>query len=98
MDGEPPASRQITAWLTSWREGDQKAPERLFAALYAELRRIATRCLRSERDHHTLEPNALVNELCLRLFGSDPISYQNRAHFFAIAAQTMRRILIDYAR
>ena len=51
-----------------------------------------------ERRDHTLEPNALVNELCLRFFGNQPLSYQNRAHFFAIAAQTMRRILIDHAR
>jgi RNA polymerase sigma-70 factor (ECF subfamily) len=98
MDANLPASQQITAWLTNWREGDQQAPERLFAVVYPELRRIAARFLHNERDHHTLEPNALVNELCLRLLGSEPINYQDRAHFFAIAAQTMRRILIDYAR
>jgi RNA polymerase sigma-70 factor (ECF subfamily) len=98
VDANLPASQQITAWLTNWREGDQQAPERLFAVVYPELRRIAARFLHNERDHHTLEPNALVNELCTRLLGSEPITYQNRAHFFAIAAQTMRRILIDYAR
>ena len=59
---------------------------------------LAARLLRRERRDHTLEPNAVVNELYLRLIGSQPMSYQDRAHFFAIAAQTMRRILIDYAR
>lgn len=98
MDAKLPASQQITAWLTNWREGDQEAPERLFAVVYPELRRIAARFLHNERDHHTLEPNALVNELCVRLLGSQLINYQDRTHFFAIAAQTMRRILIDYAR
>jgi RNA polymerase sigma-70 factor (ECF subfamily) len=98
MDAKPSGSQQITAWLTNWRDGDQQAPERLFAVVYPELRRIAARFLHNERDHHTLEPNALVNELCVRLLGSQPITYQDRAHFFAIAAQTMRRILIDYAR
>jgi RNA polymerase sigma factor (TIGR02999 family) len=74
------------------------AQQKLFAAVYPELRQIAARFLRSERDHHTLEPAALVNELCIRLLGSQPIDYHNRAHFFAVAAQAMRRILIDYAR
>jgi RNA polymerase sigma-70 factor (ECF subfamily) len=98
MDDEPPAAQQITAWLTDWREGDQQAPERLFAVLYPELRRIAARLLHKERDDHTLEPSGLVDELCVRLFGSEPVAYQDRAHFFAVAAQAMRRILIDYAR
>ena len=98
MDGKAPASQQITAWLTNWREGDQKAPERLLAVVYPELRRIAARFLRNERNHHTLEPNALVNELCVRLLGSEPLAYQDRAHFFALSAKTMRRILIDHAR
>jgi RNA polymerase sigma-70 factor (ECF subfamily) len=98
MDANVPASQQITAWLTDWRAGDERAPERLFAVVLPELRRIAARFLHNERDHHTLEPNALVNELCVRLLGSQPITYQDRTHFFAIAAQTMRRILIDYAR
>ena len=66
--------------------------------VYPELRRIATRFLHNERDHHTLEPTALVNELSVRLLGSQPLTFQDRAHFFAVAAQTMRRILIDYAR
>ena len=59
---------------------------------------MAARFLRGERGDHTLEPNALVNELCLRLLGGEPLAYGDRVHFFAVAAQTMRRILIDYAR
>jgi RNA polymerase sigma-70 factor (ECF subfamily) len=98
VDGNALASKRITVWLTSWREGDQAARDKLFAAVYPELRHIAARFLHNERDDHTLEPNGLVNELCVRLLGSEPIAYQDRAHFFAIAAQTMRRILIDYAR
>ena len=94
----PPPSQQITAWLADWRRGDTQASERLADAVYAELRQIAARFLRRERDGHTLEPHALVNELWIRLMGGEPVSYQNRAHFFAIAAQTMRRILIDHAR
>ena len=91
-------SQQITLWLADWRKGNGQAGDRLLRAVYPELRQIAARFLHNERNHHTLEPNALVNELWLRLVGGDPVQYQNRAHFFAIAAQTMRRILIDYAR
>jgi RNA polymerase sigma-70 factor, ECF subfamily len=98
MNPETPVSEQITAWLTNWREGDAKALEKLFAVVYPELRRIAVRFLQIERQNHTLEPAALVNELCLRLIGSKPINFKDRAHFFAVGAQTMRRILIDYAR
>jgi RNA polymerase sigma factor (TIGR02999 family) len=98
MNAETPASEQITAWLTDWRAGDAGASEQLFTAVYPQLRRIAARFLRNERDGHTLEPSALVNELFLRLLGSSPIDFKDRAHFFAIAAQIMRRILVDHAR
>jgi RNA polymerase sigma-70 factor, ECF subfamily len=98
MDDEAPSSVQITTWLRDWRAGDPDAPARLFAVVHPELRRIASRFLHNERDDHTLEPNALVNELCLRLLGGEPVAFNDRAHFFAIAAQTMRRILIDHAR
>src|SRR5262249_48887534 len=98
MNAETPASERITVWLTDMRGGDANASERLFEVVHPQLRRIAARFLHNERDHHTLEPNALVNELYLRLIGSAPIDFKDRAHFFAIAAQTMRRILIDYAR
>jgi len=93
-----PLSQQITHWLDDWRHGDAAARDQLFAVVQPQLRQIAARFLNNERVDHTLEPNALVNELCLRLLGSGPITYQDRAHFFAIAAQTMRRILIDHAR
>jgi len=98
MNAETPASEQITAWLTDWRAGDAGASEQLFTAVYPQLRRIAARFLRNERDGHTLEPSALVNELFLRMLGSKQIDFRDRAHFFAIAAQTMRRILVDHAR
>jgi RNA polymerase sigma-70 factor, ECF subfamily len=93
-----PDSSQITGWLTAWRCGDEAARDRLFAAVHPQLRTLAARLLHRERGDHTLEPNAVVNELYLRLVGGQPVSYQDRVHFFAIAAQTMRRILIDYAR
>src|SRR5215470_12745615 len=89
-------SEQITAWLALWRKGDEKARERLFETVHIQLRQIAANLLQRERANHTLEPNALVNELCVRLLGGPVVSYQDRAHFFAIAAQTMRRILIDH--
>jgi RNA polymerase sigma factor (TIGR02999 family) len=92
------SSSGITALLDDWRGGDNGARDRLFAVVQPELRRIASGFLRGERQDHTLEPNALVNELCLRLLGGTQVAFQDRAHFFAIAAQTMRRILIDHAR
>jgi RNA polymerase sigma factor (TIGR02999 family) len=88
----------ITGLLDDWRGGDDAARERLFAVVQPELRRMASGFLRGERQDHTLEPNALVNELCLRLLGGAHVTFNDRAHFFAIAAQTMRRILIDHAR
>ena len=93
-----PEAAEITQWLARWRGGDTDARDRLFAVVHPELRHLAARLLRRERPDHTLEPNAVVNELYLRLIGSQPISYQDRAHFLAIAAQTMRRVLIDHAR
>jgi len=98
MTVEAPNSRQITVWLDDWRAGNTGAGSRLAEAVYPELRRIAARFLRSERLNHTLEPNGLVNELWLRLMGGADVPYSNRAHFYAIAAQTMRRVLIDHAR
>lgn len=91
-------SQQITVWLTEWRQGDERARDRLFEVVHPQLRQLAARFLRHERHDHTLEPNALVNELCVRLLGAEPITYEARTHFFAIAAQTMRRILVDHAR
>ena len=97
MTKSPDAS-QITKWLADWRGGDREARDRLFAVVHPQLRVLATRLLQRERRDHTLEPNAVVNELYIRLIGGQSVSYQDRVHFFAIAAQTMRRILIDYAR
>lgn len=92
------SDEQITGWLSLWQQGDAHARERIFAVIQPELRQIAARLMRRERRDHTLEPNALVNELCVRLLGNRPLSYRDRAHFFAVASQAMRRILIDHAR
>ena len=89
---------EITVWLARWREGDQHARDQVFGVVHSRLREIAANLLQGQRGDHTLEPNALVNELCIRLFGNQKINYNDRGHFFAVAAQTMRRILIDYAR
>lgn len=98
MMDEAVDSHAITTWLGDWRNGDRQARDRLFAAVQPHLRLLAARYLHRERADHTLEPNALVNELCLRLLGTERLDFNNRAHFFAIAAQMMRRILIDHAR
>jgi RNA polymerase sigma factor (TIGR02999 family) len=88
----------MTTLLAQVREGNQGAAERLLPMLYAELRRMAGAYLQRERPGHTLQATALVNEVYLRLAGGEPISWQNRAHFFAMAANSMRQILLDYAR
>lgn len=93
-----PTPATITQWLGQWRAGDLHARDQLFTVVHAELRRLAARLLRHERADHTLEPNAVINELYLRLTSGRPVSYHDRTHFFAVAAQTMRRILVDYAR
>ena len=95
---EIPSAAEITGWLAGWRAGDEGARDRLFDVVHPHLRQLAVRLLQRERRDHTLEPNAVVNELYLRLIGGHVVSYQDRAHFLAIAAQTMRRILIDHAR
>jgi RNA polymerase sigma factor (TIGR02999 family) len=89
---------ELTGWLSRWRTGDEHARDRLFEVVQPQLHELAARLLRWERPDHTLEPNAVVNELYLRLIGGQSVSYQDRAHFFALAAQMMRRILIDHAR
>lgn len=98
MENRTPLSQQITHWLADWRQGDDQARDRLFAIVQPRLRQIASRFLHHERTVHTLEPNALVNEVYLRLVASPPATFNDRSHFFAIAAQMMRRILIDHAR
>jgi RNA polymerase sigma factor (TIGR02999 family) len=89
---------QITALLDGWGRGDTGALEQLVPIVYAELRRVAARQLRRERDGHSLQPTALVHEAYLRLVDQRQVHWQNRAHFFAVSAQVMRRILVDHAR
>ncbi len=91
-------SHQLTFLLQQVGGGDKEALEKLISIVYPELRRIAANRLRSELADHTLQPTALVNEVYLRLFGSEPIAWQNRAHFFAVVAKQMRFILVDHAR
>jgi RNA polymerase sigma factor (TIGR02999 family) len=88
----------LTALLGDWSRGDRGALDKLLPLVYAELRRIAARQLRKERVGHTLQPTALVNEVYLRLVGQREGDWRDRAHFFAVAAQVMRRILVDHAR
>jgi len=88
----------LTELLSDWQQGDQTALNKLTPLVYDELRRIAHRYVQRERNGHTLETTALVNEAYLRLAGQKKIEWQNRAHFFAVTAQVMRHILIDHAR
>jgi RNA polymerase sigma factor (TIGR02999 family) len=88
----------ITQLLLQWRRGDQSALEQLMPLVYDELHKLARRCMRRERAGHTLQTTALVNEAYLRLANSARVQWQDRAHFFAIAAQLMRRVLVDEAR
>jgi RNA polymerase sigma factor (TIGR02999 family) len=88
----------ITRLLTDWSRGDRRALDALVPVVQGELHRIADRHLERERDNHTLQPTALVNELYLRLVEQSRASWVDRAHFFAVASQMMRRILVDHAR
>ena len=89
---------QVTELLVRFREGDQQAEAELIPLAYSELRRMASLCLNRERGDHTLQPTALVHEVFLRLTNNDQPQWQNRAHFFGVAAHLMRQILVDYAR
>jgi len=88
----------ITELLIGWNQGDQGALDRLMPLVYNDLRNVARRHLALEDDRHTLESAALVNETYLRLVDQDRVQWRNRAHFFAISARMMRRILVDHAR
>jgi len=88
----------VTALLDEWSRGDHRALDQLLPLVYAELRRIARRELRRERAGHTLQPTALVHEAYLRLVDQRQVDWRNRAHFFGVAAQVMRRVLVDSAR
>jgi RNA polymerase sigma factor (TIGR02999 family) len=91
-------SSEITELLQAWSGGDQNAYNRLVEKVYPELRKIARRCLGHERPGHTIQATALVNEAYLRLFDIHQMQWQDRAHFFAVSARVMRRVLVDYAR
>ena len=92
------SEHQITQRLIAWSSGDVTALDEVVRAVYEELRRMADRYLRQERPDHTLQPTALVHEAYLRLIDQTQVSWQNRAHFFGVAAQMMRRILVDHAK
>jgi RNA polymerase sigma factor (TIGR02999 family) len=92
------AAPDLSLLLKRWRQGDRDALERLMPLVYEELRRIARHYLKNERRGHTLESTALVHEAFLRLIDQRSVQWQNRAHFFGIASQMMRRILVDHAR
>ena len=94
----PTSGGDVTELLVQWSNGDEAALDRLMPLVYDECRRIATRQMRGEREEHTLTPTALVNELYLRLVDQRRTTWSNRAQFFGIAAQLMRRVLVDHAR
>lgn len=93
-----PSTPEVTALLLAWSQGDQTALEKLTPLVYQELRRLARGYMGHERAGHTLQTTALVHEAYLRLVDSSRVRWQNRAHFFAVSAQLMRRILVDFAR
>jgi RNA polymerase sigma-70 factor (ECF subfamily) len=90
--------RDVTELLKQWNDGHAEARDQVVALLYAELKKLARRSLKSERTDHTLQPTALVNELYEKLVDQRSVRWQGRAHFFAVASSLMRRILVDHAR
>jgi RNA polymerase sigma-70 factor (ECF subfamily) len=92
------APNEITQQLLAWSKGDEAALDKLIPAVYQELRRMADHYLRGEQAGHSLQPTALVHEAYLRLIDQTRVEWHNRAHFFGVAAQMMRRILIDHAK
>ena len=93
-----PAVNDISTLLRAWTEGDQSALERLTPVVYNELHRLARRYMKQERPGHSLQTTALVNEAYMRLVDYERMQWQNRAHFFAVSSQLMRRILVEHAR
>lgn len=93
-----PSSGEVTQLLIAWREGDPSALEHLMPLVYRELHRLAHRGMRKEREGHTLQTSALVNEVFVKLIEHPQQNWQNRAHFMGLAAQLMRHILLDHAR
>ena len=98
QENRPSDNLPITQLLRDWKGGDAESAGRVVSGLYAELHRMAARAALSERAGHTLQPTALIHEVYLRLAGGRSPEWQNRAHFFAVVATTLRRILIDHAR
>jgi RNA polymerase sigma-70 factor (ECF subfamily) len=94
----PSAPESVTELLQGWRAGEERCLHELLPLVEGELRRIAHRYMRAERQGHTLQTTALVNEACLKLMKDGQADWQNRAHFFGLAAQLMRHILVDHAR
>lgn len=92
------APGDVTGLLTAWKEGNSEALDDLIPIVYTELRKLARHQLRGERADHSLQPTALTHEAFLRLLGARRVSWQDRAHFFAVASQMMRRILVEHAR
>ena len=97
MRGDPPPKGEISELLKAWSNGEPGAADEIMPLVYGELRRQARRYLRRERANHTLQSTALVHEAYIRLVGQRDVTWQNRAHFFGIAAEMMRRILVNYA-
>jgi RNA polymerase sigma-70 factor, ECF subfamily len=91
-------SEEVTQLLVAWSDGDEGALDKLMPLVYAELRQMAKRFMRSQREGHTLQTTALIHEAFLKLVNQPEKHFQNRAHFFGVAAQAMRHILVDYAR
>src|SRR5262245_29042317 len=96
--GDQSAKSDLTSLLQLWSDGDDRAFDRLIPLVYGELHRMAIRYAAGERSNPSLSPTALVNEVCLRLLGWDQVRWKNRGHFFGVAAQMMRRVLVDIAR
>jgi RNA polymerase sigma factor (TIGR02999 family) len=97
-DADSKSSEEVTELLLAWSRGDATAFDRLASIVYTELRRLARRYMARERPDHTLQPTALVHEVYLRLADLRNLHWKNRLHFFAISAQVMRRVLVDFAR
>jgi RNA polymerase sigma factor (TIGR02999 family) len=95
---EKPSTHEVTDLLRAWSEGDRVALEKLMPLVYQELHRLARKYMGGERADHTLQTTALVHEAYLRLIGASKIPWQSRAHFYAVSAQAMRHILVDFAR
>jgi RNA polymerase sigma factor (TIGR02999 family) len=97
LSAEQPG-KDVTQLLANWRGGDREALDRLSALLYDELRQIARRHMAGEKAGHTLQSTALVNEAYIRMLGQQQVDWKNRAHFFGVASEMVRRILVDHAR